>query len=423
MLKINIALVLVLLVGCGTGPVDVDAGAPPDSEVVVDAGVDAMPEDASVDTGTDSSIPLPDAGPADSGTDAGDASMPPTDSGMDAGTDSGADSGTDAGTPRTDAGSDAGSSGPGMPIAVGVSGNGSCLLTDRNEMWCWGNRLFTMPTYVADAAELRGTCGVALDGHVFCWGPTGIVDYAGTDASVVGSLAYVARPTGEVRGLGFGPAWLPSVAVDSIPAQFCAIHVDGGLTCWDVVDTATPPSPPSPAFANFWTAVRGDATYDAVDVARRGTFSAHNIVVCFAWTGTMPGPGGGAGPGVYCATERGTSGSSLFHSSTEVETAGGRTCAISPMAWFDTAYHAAGVYCTSDSPSTFTSTGYAPLNPLPSGDAVGTYTNVVGTDLAVGTNHACIMQGANILCWGQNSYGQLGSGGTVPSSVPVLVVW
>ncbi|MBZ0116132.1 MAG: hypothetical protein K8H88_04040 [Sandaracinaceae bacterium] len=416
------ALFMLLATGCGEAVAGNDAGpgggaedAALDGGAEVDAGHDAGP-----DAGRhDGSVHLPDAGRFDAGRDAGRISdagtVPDAAAPFDGGVDAGSDAAVDAGSPV-----------PGDAIAdLGANGNGSCLRTVTDQMWCWGNRLFTTPTYVADAVELRGTCGVALDGHVFCWGPTGIVDYPGTDASVVGSLAYVARPTGEVRGLGLGSAsWSPPVAVASMPAQFCAIHIDGGLTCWDVVDAAVPPSPPSPAFTDFWAGVSGSATYDAVDVARRGAFSTHNIVVCFAWTGTMPGPGGGTGPNVYCATERGTSGSSLFHSSTEVETAGGRTCAISPMAWDDGAgHHEPGVYCTSDSPSTFTATGYAPLNPLPSGDAVGTYTNVLGTDLAVGSNHACIMQGANILCWGQNSYGQLGNGGTSASATPVRLLW
>ncbi len=411
MTNINIALVVVLLVGCGTSPaVEVDAGAS-------DAGGMADVPDTSVEP--------QDSGMPDSGTDAGvisdagfdggrDAEVPDSGSELDAGSDAGSDAGVEV-----DAGSDAGTDagvGPGMPVAIGASGNGTCLLTDSNEVWCWGNRQRT-PQYVADAVELQGTCGIASDGHVFCWGDTGVVDHAGTDASVVGVLTYASRPSGEVHGLGLGAApWAPAVAIDSMPAQFCAIHIDGGLTCWD---WELGPS----RFTNFWTAVSGSASYDVVDVARRGAFSTDDIVVCYAWTGSMPGPGGGAGPGIYCATERGTTGSSLFHGGTEVETAGGRTCAVVPTPWFDTEFHDTGVYCTADRPASLTDTGYWPLNPLPSSDAVGDYTNIVGTNLAVGSNHACIMQGGTILCWGNNSFGQLGDGGTTSSSVPTPVTW
>ncbi len=44
-------------------------------------------------------------------------------------------------------------------------------------------------------------------------------------------------------------------------------------------------------------------------------------------------------------------------------------------------------------------------------------------DIAVGANHTCVLQGSNnvAICWGDNTYGQLGDNSTVASNVPMWV--
>lgn len=420
MRNFNICLAVVLLVGCGTASsTDVDGGVIPDASVsdameVRDAGTDAAEADAGARTDASVDAGRPDA-EADAGTpsDAGtDSSVPEPDSGTEP------DAGTDAGM------ADAGPAGPGAPVDIGVSGDGSCLLTDDNEMWCWGYGTRT-PTYVIDAVALNGTCGIALDGHAFCWGEAGITDYAGTDAAVLGVQTYAARPAGDVRALGDdGIRWSPTVAVDSLPALNCAVDVGGGLTCWDLVDTDPRPAVATYVFGNFWEAVPSTATYDVTDAARRGSFTADDIIVCHTWIGTMPRAGSPlAGPGIECLHSRGTATPAVFADATEVEIAGGRACVVVPVDG-DTGTHPAGVYCTADRPAAFGSSGHWPLNPLPAGDAyLNAYTDVVGTELALGANHACIMQGPDIMCWGDNRRGQLGDGTVTSSRVPQSIAW
>ena len=41
--------------------------------------------------------------------------------------------------------------------------------------------------------------------------------------------------------------------------------------------------------------------------------------------------------------------------------------------------------------------------------------------LAVGNTHACARTADGVFCWGDNSAGELGNGGTVDSPVPVRV--
>lgn len=419
--NINIVLFTVLLVGCGTAPAS-----------TYDAG---MFSDAEVTYGEDA------ATISDSGSDAGEAGAASPDTGttIDASSDSGSDAGLppDA-EPPSDAGIDSemtdgspADAGVGSEVVdLGVSGNGSCLLTDTNEMWCWGNGTMT-PTYVADVIAIEGTCGLGIDRRIVCWNPMlGGAAYDngpgtptfGSNVELVGRQVLVGRSDGLVHRFQMPePTWDPPGTIVEMPALNCAIFNDGALTCWDAVRVGATTN-----FSNFWNAVEGWQTYDVQDVARRGTFESHTSVVCFAWTGSMPTAGGGStpGPNIYCATERGTTGSPLFARGSEIEMAGGRACAMTPSAPAGEPAHPAGVYCTADRPAALTESGYWPLNPLPVGDPyMNEYTNVMGTHLSLGLNHACVMQGDNILCWGDNSLGQLGDGTTASSRTPTMVVW
>jgi len=418
-MKLNIVLMMVLVVGCGEGmPVAyTDSGVPAadaqpmgdaQMEVVADAGVDAQ-----ADSGSDAGV---DSATSDSGP------MVTDDGGVDAST------GTpDSGTSTADAGvdaamTDAGPSGPGSIVELGVNGNTSCVLTSTNQMWCWGGGSST-PAHVADAVDLEGNCGIGLDGRVLCWTAAGGVTYAvgstpyGSDVSVLGVQAYVGRTDGLVHPFNLmSPTYSPATAVDSMPALNCAIDINGGLRCWDRVVTSLPGHPVTTDYANFWTAVDGAATYDATDVARTGTFNANDLVACFTWTGTMPSSE--TGPSVSCSTSGHPVLTPTWTGATEVDLDGGRACVMIPTG---TSTRAAGIYCSSSTPSTFT--GPATFNALPASDAVGTYTNIVGTSLQLGTNHACIMQSGVVMCWGDNSQGQLGNGTTTSTSTPTPMVW
>lgn len=419
MRNFNICLMVVLLVGCGTVPsTDVDSGVLPDASTtdvveMSDAGTDTS---ANADAGTDAGE-VPDAGTPDSGADAG--------TGSDSGT---PDVGTDAGTVEVpDAGTDTGSmtdGGVGDVVGLGVSGDGSCLLTDDNEMWCWGYGN-TTPVFVADAVELNGTCGVALDGHAFCWTSSGIRSYPSTDVAVLGVRTYASRPAGEVVDFGHLIApWAPPVPVAAMPAADCAIDINGGLTCWDTVDIDPSPLLTTLGFANFYDVVPSGATYDATDAARRGGIATEDLVVCYVTTEPTIRcwhTRGRADPSIYLAIG-GPGGMYInpFEGGSEVEMANGRACAVVP----DASYRPAGVYCTADRPAAFGSSGHWPLNPLPAGDAyLNPYTDIVGTDLAVGANHTCVMQGSSIMCWGDNRRGQLGDGTTTSSRAPQSIVW
>ena len=372
-------LALLLLVGCATEI--------PNNVVMGDAGVAS---DGGLVFG-DSAV-LVDTGMVQ-GTDAGttaDAVAAPSDAGVDAYVVSMADAGTDAYVaPMPDGGYTRGD-----VVALGVNGTTTCALTSTHELWCWGSPLAATPTRQADAVALEGTCAIAVDGHVFCIGS----DFPSSDASIVGPFngEYVRRADGQV--VAGSAHWAAPSAVVELPAANCALLSDGSAHCWDWSPSA---------FINFVDL--GPAT----DVARAGNTGDTTYRACVVTSS-----------GVRCDTARGTTGSTLLQHGVEVDIAGGRACAVVPTSWSGpddgggSSFHPAGIYCTSDTPLVV-GTGYYPFNPLPAADAVGRYTNIVGTDLHVGSSHACILSSGAVMCWGNGSMGQLGGAST--SSVPVTV--
>ncbi len=51
----------------------------------------------------------------------------------------------------------------------------------------------------------------------------------------------------------------------------------------------------------------------------------------------------------------------------------------------------------------------------------GALLNKTVTQIAVGNEHACAIADGEVFCWGRNNYGQLGTGNTTSSSVPIAV--
>lgn len=370
----------VLMVGCSTGmPNNVivsDAGFAGDGAVVSDTWVEVT--DGHQDADATAQV---DAG---SGRDAS------PDAEADGGSVGGPDGGTDAAVGTTDSGTDAAVS-RGDVVELGVNADSTCVLTSTHQMWCWGPG--HAPAHVADAVALEGTCGIALDGHAFCWGRA---DLTGTDASVVDSFgSYVRRADGVlVAGVS---TWTPPSAITTLPTQNCGIFADGHARCWDT----------------FAVLVDLGA---AASVSRAGSISTNTYRACVS-TST----------GVRCDTTRGTTGSALLQRGSRIDIAGGRACTIIEAAWSGpeddgtgiSHFHAPGVYCTSDMPRTVAS-GYYPFNPLAATDAVGSYTDVLGTELHVGTTHACLLRAGQVMCWGNGARGQLGGAATTRTPVAVF---
>lgn len=373
---------LAMLVGCATELPNTmmmsDAGFAGDGAVLVDSGADAgvVPDvdsavvvEGDAFVGQDAAVVVPDAG---MGVDAAVI----------------ADAGTDAYVPPADAPSPRGD-----VAELGVAANTTCVLTSTHQLWCWGGTM-TTPTRLADAVALEGTCAIALDGHVFCVGS----NFPGTDATVVAPGGGYVRRSDGVLVMG-SATWTPPSPINALPMPNCGLLNDGTARCWDWT---------GPSLTNFVNL--GAAT----DVARAGAISDNTYRAC-VHTAT----------GIRCDTTRGTTGSALLQRGSEIDIAGGRACAVVNASWSGpddgggSSFHDAGVYCTSDMPLVV-STGYYPFNPLSATDPVGMYTNIVGTQLRVGTSHACLLRAGQVMCWGDGSHGQLGGAATTRTPVTVF---
>lgn len=271
MRTITITFMLATLIGCGEQSVIpmTDAG------VVGDGGLPTEDANAQDDAAT------PDSGDRDSSTpdagvpDAGDRDSSTPDAGTDAGTT--ADAGApDSGTPGADAGTDSSvpmiDAGPPRPVGGAIDVTGSrCAIDTAGSMWCWGRwapvediRLlgtgfdsasgscalrgrevwcaeFTTETMIpvidgsatlevdsiAEYSDLERGCGMRLTpegwGEAVCWTDGGgVAREGGTGAELVAVSATSPREVMATSGY---------IAIDLNPPATCRVGAVGGATC------------------------------------------------------------------------------------------------------------------------------------------------------------------------------------------------
>ncbi|HEX7939251.1 MAG TPA: hypothetical protein VF483_09695, partial [Gemmatimonadaceae bacterium] len=151
-----------------------------------------------------------------------------------------------AGTPTLD------DPGIGTVVAVTTGGEHSCALVASGDAYCWGSNEFgqlgsaptgsacarvdriipceAVPRAVTGGLKFRAiaaggthTCGVAVDGHVYCWGENKFGQLGDP------SLATAAAPT---------PALTSSLFTGIVAgdAHTCALRTDGVAVCWGAND-------------------------------------------------------------------------------------------------------------------------------------------------------------------------------------------
>jgi hypothetical protein len=402
---VTVMVLLVVLVGCGenTSPVDAasDAGVHDAEPPVVDASDAAEETDAGdagglVDRdggGDGGTLPESDAGVPPSDASSPDASAPDA-AAPDAGT-------SDAGTPPApDAAVDAGPPVFGQPLKLEVSGNTTCVLDDRRQMWCWGDGVRT-PQYVDHATDIHANCGLAEDHHIFCWTAAGVTDYTDVDASIAGTgNGWVRRSDGRyVMRIGSPMLeWAPPAPIAQMGTGM--ILSTGALWFFDLHVDVRPGMPTRYELRNFWEAVpaSGAGSYDVTDVERVGNSIADDLA---CWQSSSGGSVCWNAPGF---ADRITS---LSSRSTEIEFAGSDVCMLVTSREDGTGRP--GVRCLdrSDFLGTATFPAYLESDGL--------------SDLAGGDSHLCAIRGSDVVCWGGNSLGQLGDGTTTPRAAPTVV--
>jgi alpha-tubulin suppressor-like RCC1 family protein len=272
----------------------------------------------------------------------------------------------------------------------------NCAVTTAGAMQCWGadfygelgwnvgNYWVGQPVNVAGlssgvvstAAGQYHTCAVTDDGVVRCWG----YDYFGQVGD--GGQLNVNSPK-PVSGLNLilrntiSFSTIPDRSLGAVPFDV-SVSANSGLP---IVITSTTPAV---------------CSVSGITVTIVGTGTC-TLVADQAGTNTVP-----AAPSV---TQR-------FNVISQTIAAGGyHTCAMNGagpvLCWGSNSYGQLGNGTNIDTYSPFAANG------LPSGLV----------SIVAGTYHTCVLTNVgNVLCWGDNTYGQLGNGTTTGSATPIQVL-
>lgn len=346
-------------------------------------------------------------------------------------------------------------SGEWMQVAVGE--NFTCAVSATKRVYCWGindhgqlgreigsaSQIHPQPLLVTDlvgdidsvTVGSAHACALKSAGHVFCWGDNS--DGQLGDSSTVSSSTPV-------------EALLPETAtsISAGAASTCAVLASGALACWGLGadgrlgtgDTATVLTPKTISSLGTGVTAVGVGTRHACAV-KAGTaycwgygatgalgigetriassplavasitgvarISAGNDNTCaslssgktYCWGANVNGQ---LALGNTTQTETPTAAVGLAETSTAVAVGNGATCGIS----------SGGAYCTGL--NTNGQLGLADTATRTSATAVLGLTANVAAIAAPSMTHGCAVATAGAMyCWGDNTYGQLGTGNTV----------
>jgi hypothetical protein len=275
------------------------------------------------------------------------------------------------------------------------------------------------------------TCGLTRGGAAYCWG----MNDAGRLGTGTLALSLNTTPAPVSGGLVFA-------TVSTGHVHSCGVTTGGAAYCWGtnvygrlgIDSTAWRTCPPTPGWARPQScptpmAVAGGLMFKAVSAGGFHTCGVTTDGAAYCWGLGLDGELGAGTPPVSCTP----AGYASFDCMTPVAVAGGLTFAtVSAGGWA----HTCGVttsgtaYCWGDNSSgelgTGTTTGpqqcvykaFYSCSYIPVAVAGGLTFKAV----SAGSYHTCgVTTDGAAYCWGDNSYGELGTGTTTPSSTPVAV--
>ena len=291
---------------------------------------------------------------------------------------------------------------------IGAGDVATCGLTVSGAVYCWGVDRFApsangggartnTPLPFADSLRFASisvgaghACGVATTGWAYCWG-------AGTDGALGDGLASnSSAPVAVSGGLTF--------TLVSAGEHSCGLTVSGAAYCWGSnslgqlgTGLTTNSDVPMP--------VAGALTFAALSVGRPATCGVTAAGTAYCWGFDLVRYGSGNRSYVPVAVP-------AWLAVTSVSTGDTHSCGI-------TATGAA--YCWGDGANGDLGNGSSTVAPAPSGPAaVMGGLSFKSVSVAGRTSCGITVDGA-AYCWGDNTYGQLGTGSTTSSNVPVPV--
>ena len=295
-------------------------------------------------------------------------------------------------------------------VALAAGQSHTCALKASGSVSCWGvnangelgdGTRSSRPTpvlvtglsnAVAIAAGIAHTCALRSDATAVCWG------FNGDGRLGNGSVGGTSDLPVAVAGL------TGATALAAGGRHTCALRVDGTMSCWggnsygQLGDGTTTPRP-------FRVSVNGIS--NAVAIAAGGLHTcalSAGIVQCWGYNG-----GGelGNGTGISSSLPVTVTGE-VDAVAIAVAGASSSTCALRSNG-------TVGCWGNNFNGQLGDGTVTTPrLSPV----TVGGLSNVVA--IATGSSHSCALQAnGGTVCWGANSFGQLGDGSNSPSLGPV----
>lgn len=284
-----------------------------------------------------------------------------------------------------------------ISLTVGTS----CGLTTAGAAYCWGRSVSdgsasSVPVAVSGGSTFatiavggnqgfNHTCGLTADGAAYCWGDNQ-AGQLGTDDRVSR-----ANPTPVAGGLRFS-------TISAGAFHTCGVAIDGTAYCWgDPYATLSVDS-----LILSPQAVPGTLSFASLDAGFGYTCGVTTTSQAYCWGF---GSDGRLGDGLshYALEPSPVSGSLSF---AKVSAGASFACGITTSG---------AAYCWGEGylGTTALSRSYVP---------VAVSGGLSFASINVATRHACGgTAGGRVYCWGDNANGQLGTGTTATSTVPIAV--
>jgi len=305
----------------------------------------------------------------------------------------------------------------GLAFAAGSVGRShACALSPAGAAYCWGSVSgsgetgqgtggdASSPAPVVGGLAFRQveagfgqSCGVAVDGRAFCWG-RGYARWSGAGAGSV----LVSTPTRVGEEIAFRSVTLG-------PEQICGVSTGDEAFCWGRGPSGELGTPGGAGEAAAPTPVAGGIAFRSLSAGTGYTCGLTPAGRAYCWGTDASGQlGAGAAGGSRAPVP--VAGDLAFRS---IAAGAAHTCAVATdgRAWC-WGSNLLGELGTGDYQQ---GSGFAR-------SPVAVRSDLRFTAVAVGARHGCALAGdGSAWCWGDNAEGQLGTGSTASSPVPVRV--
>jgi len=319
--------------------------------------------------------------------------------------------------------------------SVSAGNSGACTISTAKNVYCWGSNsagqlgnnsasgsqsLLPVEAFIPGAISIGvgdyATCAASSAGNAYCWGD-------GTGGQLGNGSTSNAHTPVEVKGVG-GVGFLSGViSVGSRYENGCALTSSGNIYCW---------GDNSIGQLGNGTTTNSHTAVEVLGVGGTGVLSGISAisvgtqVICalstagnvYCWGDNSSGEiGNNSTTNSYTPVEvLGVGGTGFLSGITAISTSYDVTCALS---------NSGNVYCWGDNTygelgTNSTTSSLTPVEVLGvGGSGVLSGVNSIATN---GANSCATITSGNVYCWGANFLGMLGNNSNVESNAPVEVL-